>query len=338
MASNAIPSSFCLTEDYVRQLEKQLEDREVRIHDLRHTVTQKDELLLATSEKLVAAERKRTELETALLNLATDKDEEDGEDPNVADEDTFITSHCRAAKLDQENNELRYRLSHVTSTLSDFHDTFNKTLISQPLPEDVRIRLTEDVEKISTLIFTPMKKLSVVKKESSETDSNPTEAEIFSNNNSENVQLKVKMELEHERRLRTQEALDDAERRYFALRRECDNKESEYKEIEKKLKEIKVKHDMKMQKSKEENSRLENLLRLKKSEIINSEARAKDLVIRADEFEEMFNKQLEHVKSLQTDLSKAYDDKKILTKEMETLNQMFNTMEHRYVDLSLIHI
>ena len=335
MASNAIPSSFCLTEDYVRQLEKQLEDREIRIHDLRHTVTQKDELLLATSEKLVAAERKRTELETALLNLATDKDEEDGEDPNVADEDTFITSHCRAAKLDQENNELRYRLSHVTSTLSDFHDTFNKTLISQPLPEDVRTRLTEDVEKISTLIFTPMKKLSVVKKESSETDSNPTEAEIFSNNNSENVQLKVKMELEHERRLRTQEALDDAERRYFALRRECDNKESEYKEIEKKLKEIKVKHDMKMQKSKEENSRLENLLRLKKSEIINSEARAKDLVIRADEFEEMFNKQLEHVKSLQTDLSKAYDDKKILTKEMETLNQMFNTMEHRYVDQAL---
>ena len=87
MASNAIPSSFCLTEDYVRQLEKQLEDREIRIHDLRHTVTQKDELLLATSEKLVAAERKRTELETALLNLATDKDEEDAEDKAEGDFD-----------------------------------------------------------------------------------------------------------------------------------------------------------------------------------------------------------------------------------------------------------
>ena len=133
---------------------------------------------------------------------------------------------------------------HVTSTLSDFHDTFNKTLSSQPLPEDIRTRLTEDVEKISTLIFTPMKKLSVVKKESSETDSNPTEAEIFSNNNSENVQLKVKMELEHERRLRTQEALDDAERRYFALRRECDNKESEYNRSQNENKRITYRKEM----------------------------------------------------------------------------------------------
>ena len=83
MATNAMPPAICLTEDYVRQLEKQLEDREQRIHDLRHTVTQKDELLLATSEKLVAAERKRTELETALLNLATDKDEEDEEEDNT---------------------------------------------------------------------------------------------------------------------------------------------------------------------------------------------------------------------------------------------------------------
>ena len=132
------------------------------------------------------------------------------------------------------------------------------------------------------------------------------------------------MELEHERRLRTQDALDEAERRYFALRRECDNKENEYKETEKKLVEIKIKHDMKMQKSKEENARLENLLRLKKAEIMNSELRAKELVTRADEFEEMFNKQLELVKVLQLDLSKAYDDKKVLITEMEALNEMFN--------------
>merc|ERR1712203_195250 len=111
--------------------------------------------------------------------------------------------------------------------------------------------------------YTPMKKLSAVNKANTNSETT-AENEIFSSNNSENVQLKVKMELEHERRLRTQDALDDAERRYFSLRRECDNKENEYKEVEKKLKEIKVKHDMKMQKSKEENSRLENLLRLKK--------------------------------------------------------------------------
>ena len=326
-------TAICLTEDYVRQLEKQLEDREQRIHDLRHTVTQKDELLLATSEKLVVAERKRTELETALLNLATDK-EEDEEDNTDGNEDTFISSHCRAAKLDQENNELRYRLSHINTTLTEFHQSFNETIASESLSEGTRVKLKENVEKISSLIYTPMKKLSAVSKANTNTDDS-TENELFSSNNSENVQLKVKMELEHERRLRTQEALDDAERRYFALRRECDNKENEYKEVEKKLVEIKLKHDIRMKKAKEENASLENLLKLKKTELINQEARAKDLVAKADEFEEMFNKQLDLVKSLQADLSTAYDDKKGLVKEMEALNEMFHTMEHRYVDQAL---
>ena len=325
---------MCLTEDYVRQLEKQLEDREQRIHDLRHTITQKDELLLATSEKLVAAERKRTELETALLNLATDKDDEDEEDNTDGNEDTFISSHCRAAKVDQENNELRYRLSHINTTLTEFHENFNQTIASETLSEGTRVKLKENVEKIGSLIYTPMKKLSAVNKANTNSETN-AENEIFSSNNSENVQLKVKMELEHERRLRTQEALDDAERRYFALRRECDNKENEYKEVEKKLVEIKLKHDLKMKKAKEENASLENLLKLKKTEIINHEARAKDLVAKADEFEEMFNKQLDLVKSLQADLSSAYDDKKGLIKEMEALNEMFHTMEHRYVDQAL---
>ena len=176
-----------------------------------------------------------------MLNLATDKDEEDEEDNTDGNEDTFITSHCRAAKLDQENNELRYRLSHINSILTDFHHTFSKTIVSEPLSEETRIKLKEDVEKISSLIFTPMKKLSAVSKDNSDKSSNSGENEMFSNvNNSENVQLKVKMELEHERRLRTQDALDDAERRYFSLRRECDNKENEYKDIEKKLIEIKI--------------------------------------------------------------------------------------------------
>ena len=43
----------------------------------------------------------------------------------------------------------------------------------------------------------------------------------------------------------------------------------------------------------EENRRLEKLLQMKETEIMSSEARAKELVMRAEEFEDMFNGQLE---------------------------------------------
>ena len=140
MSSSTVSQSICLTEDYVRQLEKHLEDREHRIHDLKITLAQKDEIMLATSEKLVAAERKRAELETSLLNLATDKGEDD-EDTIDGNEDTFISSNCRAAKLDQENNELRYRVSHINSTIAEFYHNFNETIASENLSEESKNKL-----------------------------------------------------------------------------------------------------------------------------------------------------------------------------------------------------
>ena len=101
------------------------------------------------------------------------------------------------------------------------------------------------------------------------------------------------MELEHERRLRTQQALDEAERRQYVLQRDCDNKTRECHEYSQKIKDLKVKHEARVRQVTEENRRLEKLLQLKESEIMDSEARAKDLVMRAEEFEDMFNGQLE---------------------------------------------
>ena len=101
------------------------------------------------------------------------------------------------------------------------------------------------------------------------------------------------MELEHERRLRTQQALDESERRQYVLQRDCDNKTRECHEYSQKIKDLKVKHEARVRQVTEENRRLEKLLQLKESEIMDSEARAKELVMRAEEFEDMFNGQLE---------------------------------------------
>ena len=80
-----------------------------------------------------------------------------------------------------------------------------------------------------------------------------------------------------------------------------------------------------------ENERLERLLKEKEVQISQSESKAKELSLKAEEFEELFNVQLSSVKALQADLQVASSENKSLVKEMEMLNQMFNTMERQYV-------
>ena len=77
------------------------------------------------------------------------------------------------------------------------------------------------------------------------------------------------------------------------LQRDCDNKTRECQEYSAKIKDLKVKHEARLRQVTEENRRLEKLLQMKETEIMSSEARAKELVMRAEEFEDMFNGQLE---------------------------------------------
>ena len=80
---------------------------------------------------------------------------------------------------------------------------------------------------------------------------------------------------------------------------------------------------------------MEKLLKVKEAQICESETKAKELSLRAEEFEELFNGQLASVKALQSDLSVASNENKALVKEMEMLNQMFNAMEKHYVNQAL---
>merc|ERR1712087_719631 len=153
-----------------------------------------------------------------------DKEEDDDANGDNIDgnEDTFIASNCRAAKLDQENNELRYRVSHINSTITEFYQVFNEITSTAEdfLNTESGDKLKESAEKLGALIYKPVKKLSVGSSKDNSSTIPSSDDEGYPTHNSENVQLKVKMELEHERRLRTQQALDDAERRYFVLNRE----------------------------------------------------------------------------------------------------------------------
>ena len=68
----------------------------------------------------------------------------------------------------------------------------------------------------------------------------------FHSQSFENVQLQVKLELEHERRLRIQMALDDSEKRNVVLKREVETKTKHCEDLEKQMNEAQSKFKAKM--------------------------------------------------------------------------------------------
>lgn len=93
---------------YLAELERQLENRDESLKKLKQILAEKDDLLLATAEKLCEAEKRKTELETTILapNLNT---------PEVEPEDTFVSGNFRLARLEMENNALKSGLAEMVS-------------------------------------------------------------------------------------------------------------------------------------------------------------------------------------------------------------------------------
>ena len=96
----------------------------------------------------------------------------------------------------------------------------------------------------------------------------------------ENVQLHVRLELEHERRLRTQAALDEAERNFCAARRDAENRTRDLEELKATSVAAKEKLEKKMKILFDENRRLRLCIKDKETQIADSEARAKSLLLK----------------------------------------------------------
>ena len=107
-----------------------------------------------------------------------------GQDSGGTDEaDTFVSSTSRAAQLEAEKNDFRIRLAKLSTQVIDFCTKYKNN-------ESEKDEFNLD-EAVKTL----------------EESLNVTNSESFNSprvSNNENVQLQVKMELEHERRLRIQ--------------------------------------------------------------------------------------------------------------------------------------
>ena len=106
-----------------QELEKQLELRDSNIASLKRTLEQKEQLLLATQEKLEVLELKKVEFEDALVSLTQecDLDDLDIETDNVEDTvDTFVSSNSRAAQLECENRDIRIKFATLSTLVQEF--------------------------------------------------------------------------------------------------------------------------------------------------------------------------------------------------------------------------
>ena len=69
--------------------------------------------------------------------------------------DTFVASNCRAAKLEQEANDLKYKLTHLSSAIADFNGAFNESLLGATSPACPEAsNLKEQLEKLYILATT----------------------------------------------------------------------------------------------------------------------------------------------------------------------------------------
>jgi hypothetical protein len=287
------------------ELERQLELRDSSIASLRRMLEQKEELLMATRDKLFGSERERTEMEDALLSLTKESDLSGGleaEEEEVVD--SFVASSSRAAQMEAENSDLRVRMATLASKVQEFCNQFKN---------EANFNALEAVQRLEVSVG-PANSILVPKQLTDETV----------------IHLQIKMELEHERRVRVLAALDDSEKRNVCLKRDVENKSREFEAVEKRLSNMKDKYELKIKQVEQENRRLETLLKVKETQIGESESMAKEISLRAEEFEELFNGQSCSVKALQSNLMVASNENKAMVKEMEMLNQMFNAMEKHY--------
>lgn len=202
------------------EIQKLLEQKESQILNLKKVIEVKNELLNATNDKVRALEQTKSDFEEALVSLTN----EDYCDNEVDQVDTFVSSSSRAAKLEVEKTDFRVRLATLSGHVIDFctqfknnESDFDLKAAVQALEESLESRNPDESDQQQVLL-------------------DP------GGHCSEESQWQVKMELEHERRLRTQAALDTSEKQGVTLRRELDNKTKQCEDLVKQLSDSKEKH------------------------------------------------------------------------------------------------
>jgi hypothetical protein len=139
------------------------------------------------------------------------------------------------------------------------------------------------------------------------------------------AELTLKLELEHDRRVRAQSVIDDLEKEKVLREDALEKKITECNQKDQQIAELILGSNFKEEKL---TKNLECVIEDKDAEILKVRERANELAIKSGEYEELFMNQTEVAITLQSELQTSYEENKSLKKEMEMLNEMFEQMEH----------
>ena len=146
-----------------------------------------------------------------------------------------------------------------------------------------------------------------------------------------NNELKVRLELEHERRLRAQKEIGQIEKEKVILQKELDNKNDECVKISEECDEVKSNCEFKINKYTTEikklEAKIEKVMLEKDKKIFDLQDKNTELFLKLEAAEETNSNQLEVATTLQSELQSSYSETQSLIKEMEMLNLMFAELD-----------
>jgi len=147
-----------------------------------------------------------------------------------------------------------------------------------------------------------------------------------------NSELTIRLELEHERRIRAQTEIGEIEKERMVLQNELESKSTECIEKSQKYEEVKLGCDYKLSKYTAEiqklEAKLEKVILEKDKRILTLQSRNAEMSQKLEAGEERYNNQVEVSKTLQNELQSSYVETQSLIKEMEMLNLMFAELDH----------
>jgi len=208
----------------------------------------------------------------------------------------------------------------------------------QEMEDTIRSQLQDKITKFIDILQDREERISNLEKLLDERDQHvmprKTVEDIcseFPRKDSKATELNIRLELEHERRVRAQEAIGEIEKERIALKQKLDVRNSDYQQKTQEFDEVKLGCDYKLAKMTAEMKKLETKVLTvtadKDKRIQDLQAHNNELFMKLEIFEERYNNQLDVSRTLQNELQASYVETQSLIKEMEMLNLMFAELE-----------
>jgi hypothetical protein len=147
-----------------------------------------------------------------------------------------------------------------------------------------------------------------------------------------NAELNIRLELEHDRRIRAQNLIGEIEKERIALKNQLESCNIEFEAKTQEYEEVKVGCDFKVLKASNEVKKLEAKCELQMSEkdarLADLASKNRELAAKLENMEDRYANQVEVAKTLQSELQVSFAETQCLSKEMEMLNLMFAELEH----------